>query len=341
MFKPIIFLKKGENACTHYRVDIPVKFLKSLGFNIEVKESIQAEDLNNIAGNIFIFGRAASYAELTLFRELKHRGAITVYELDDNLLDLPAGNPATPHYLSKQGYIRSFIREADHVIVTNRALKKAFQKYNQKISCIDNYLDLDYLTGDCTPNLFNRRSESLDPSIFNDRFVILWAGSATHRDDLRILSRQVLAFLRKYPEALFIAVHSLNKELLMRIPDEQLCLVSAVPSTQYLDLLSILPADVGLAPLKRDSFNECKSRLRVIEYMATRIVPLASNFGPYREVLENTHFKDLLCFGDWFEKLEWLKNEVNLEVLSGSLVQFCQDHFTIDHSDWSGVLSGL
>ena len=341
MFKSIIFLKKGINACTHYRVDLPSKHLSSLNFNVILKETIKAEDLIDVSESIFVFGRACSYDELNLFREIKQRGAKVVYELDDNLLDLPSSNPATIFYLSKQGYIRSFIREADHVIVTNSSLKKALQNYNQKISCVDNYLDLDYLSIEATPNLFDKHSKKLDFSVFDGRFVILWAGSITHRDDLRMLSKQLLAFLRQHPEALLVAVHSLNKELLVHIPTEQLCLVSAVPPVQYLNLLNQLPADVGLAPLHRHPFNDCKSRLLVIEYMASRIVPLASNLAPYREALENTPFNDLLCLGNWYEKLERLKNEVDLRILKESLVQFCHDHFTINHSNWSNVFLNL
>jgi len=341
MIKSIIFLKKGINACTHYRVDIPAKFLTQLNFNVRIKETIQAEDLNDIDKTIFVFGRAASYDELNLFREIKHRGATVVYELDDNLLDLPSGNPATIFYLSKQGYIRSFIREANHVIVTNEALKKVLQNYNRQISCVDNYLDLDYARIECSPNLFDKHSKRLDASIFDGRFVILWAGSITHRDDLRVLSKPLLAFLHKYPEALLVAVHSLNKELLVHISNEQLCLVSAVPPTQYLNLLSKLSADVGLAPLCRHPFNECKSRLRVIEYMASSIIPLASNLGPYREILEGTPFADLLCSVGWYEKLEWLKNEVNLEVLKEHLSQFCRERFIIQNSNWADVFINL
>ena len=103
--RPIIFLKKGINACTHYRVDIPNNYLKQLKEDISIIKSVDEINLSTIKDQIFIFGRACLKKELEIFREIKRRGGIVIYEVDDDLLDLPYWNPASTFYLKVQVFI--------------------------------------------------------------------------------------------------------------------------------------------------------------------------------------------------------------------------------------------
>ena len=69
MSREIIFLKKADNACTHYRVTIPAKHLQSLGVQVSLVDSVDEINLSEVKDKIYIFGRSCLYHELDKFRE--------------------------------------------------------------------------------------------------------------------------------------------------------------------------------------------------------------------------------------------------------------------------------
>ncbi len=338
--RTITFLKRGNNGCTHYRVEIPARFLRKNGFQVNIINSISEIDFLNVKDKIFIFGRACTYSELDAFRKLKQLGAIVVYEIDDDLLELPSWNQASLYFLRVQVVIRDFLREASHVIVTTKNLRQNFLLLNRNISVIDNYIDFDYLSENVAFEILDKENKKIDLSVLRNRFLIFWGGSITHREDLKILEKQLPIFLKKHPEVGLVAVHCLNKKIYNEISNDQLFLIPAVLPDKYLALLNQIPASIGLAPLVNHSFNFCKSRLKIIEYMAAQMAPFASNFGPYAETLNNTPFQNFLCNGqDWLPKLEDIYAHSEFSILKESVLTYAQEHFDIKQSNWITVLS--
>ncbi len=342
MDREVIFLRKSNNACTHYRVEVPLAYLQRQGIKSNAVNSLSEVDLNNVKDKIFIFGRSCLYSELEVFRQIKERGGIAVYEIDDDLLDLPSWNPASAFFLKVQVVIRNFLREADHVIVTTEDLKKSFRKFNGKISVIDNYIDFSYLNNPVSPNITNKAGEQISRHSLESRFLLLWGGSVTHKVDLKILERHLVTFFKKYPEAGLIAIHTLNRSIFNALDVNQLFLVSAVLPDQYLALLKTLPANTGLAPLADYPFNHCKSRLKVIEYMSASMVPLASKIGPYEKTLSNTIYRNFLCSdNEWFERFEDAYNHWEFSIITDSVSSHAKKNFDIKHSNWIEVLSSF
>lgn len=342
MNREVIFLKKADNACTHYRVTIPAKHLQSLDVRVSLINSVNQIDLSKVQDKIYIFGRSCLYSELDKFREIKKNGGIAVYEIDDDLLDLPFWNPASPFFLKAQVVIRNFLREADHVIVTTEPLKQNCRKFNSNVSIIDNYIDFDYLNELVLPNIINRESGVVSRHALRDRFLLLWGGSITHKVDLKVAQKQLIHFFKKYPEAGLIAIHTLNKEIFHSLDINQLYLIPAVQPSQYLSLLNTLPANIGIAPLANYPFNLCKSRLKIIEYMSAGIVPLASNLEPFSRTLKDSMYKNLLCSDKgWFPKLEDAYNCWEFSIIKDNVKSFARENFDIKKSNWLQVLSSL
>jgi len=336
MFKEVVFLRKGENACTHYRVDLPVKHLFSLGFKVSSVDSI---NLHNVVDKAYIFGRACLYSELNVFRDIKKRGGTVIYEIDDNLLDLPDWNPASAFYLKHQVVIRNFLREADFVIVTNECLKEAYHRYNPNIVIVDNYIDFDYLNQDVEIDLRNKEFKKVSIDILKDRFCLLWGGSTSHKADLKVLERGLIRFLKLHPDMLLIAIHTINKPILNQVSPDQIFLIPAVPPESYLALLHKLPANLGFAPLRNCPFNRCKSRLKAIEYMASGIVPVVSKVQPYLEILEKTLYDSLLVEdSDWFNVLENIYHLWEFSIIKKSISSWAHEHYDIKNSNWKEAL---
>lgn len=342
MTREVTFLKKSDNACTHYRTLIPAKHLQQKGVKVTLVNSVGEIDLSNVKDKIYIFGRSCLYFELDVFREIKQRGGIVIYEIDDDLLDLPSWNPSSGFFLKVQVVIRNFLREANHVIVTTEALKKSFQKFNKNISVVDNYIDFDHESLENLPKITNKLSEPVSIESLKGRFLLLWGGSITHKIDLKILEHPLISFFKKYPEAGLIAVHTLNRALFNALSPDQLFLVSAVYPRHYLSLLKLLPANIGLAPLADHPFNLCKSRLKVIEYMSAGLVPLSSKIGPYAQTLESTLYSNFLCIdAEWLSKIENAYNFWEFKIVRESVTSYAQRNFDIEQSNWCEVLSAL
>jgi hypothetical protein len=53
----------------------------------------------------------------------------------------------------------------------------------------------------------------------------------------------------------------------------------------FLQALHDLRWDVGLAPLIDDSFNQCRSPIKFVEYTACNVVTIASDVGVYRPAM--------------------------------------------------------
>jgi hypothetical protein len=76
-----------------------------------------------------------------------------------------------------------------------------------------------------------------------------------------------------------------------------------VPITDHFFKLSRLKWDIGIAPLRDNIFNRCKTALKFYEYAMTGIPTLASNIPPYAG--ECNYLADN-NFEDWYNKLEKL-----------------------------------
>ena len=116
-------------------------------------------------------------------------------------------------------------------------------------------------------------------------FVVAWAGSNTHLDDLLAIAPALADFLRSHPEAKFALMGDLGRlqPVLQQLPHEQL-----MPRQfgSYEDLQAFLAGvHVGIAPLQNTGFNRCRSDGKFAQYAAAGAYALlaeSSVFAPHR-----------------------------------------------------------
>lgn len=110
----------------------------------------------------------------------------------------------------------------------------------------------------------------------------MWAGN-THQTDLLQIGPAVRRTLDHYPQVVFAFYGSVEMclEFIQRnnLPKDR---VYRVPARHFLDFpQGLFGFDIGLATIEPCEFNASKSSLKICEYLATEIVPIATNFVPY------------------------------------------------------------
>jgi glycosyltransferase involved in cell wall biosynthesis len=70
---------------------------------------------------------------------------------------------------------------------------------------------------------------------------------------------------------------------------------------------------IGLAPLSAIQFNRSKSNLKFLEYTAYNAVTVASDFGPYKNTIEDGVTGVLVSDNrDWYDKVRELLDDEDL-----------------------------
>lgn len=139
----------------------------------------------------------------------------------------------------------------------------------------------------------------------SDGFILGWAGTTTHLDDLLSVMPVVVDFLAAHPEAVFAFMGNPDvfaPALAQLLPSQ--CRVTPFgDSSAYECYLASL--HVGLAPLLDSGFNRCRSDVKFAQYAAAGVVPvladcavyadhrdhacLFGSLGALRELLERLH----------------------------------------------------
>ena len=87
--------------------------------------------------------------------------------------------------------------------------------------------------------------------------------------------------------------------------------VETLPILPHKDYLDAIEGHIGLAPLNKDTFNEFKSELKLLEFSGLGIPWIASDVTPYRELCERWGWKGRLCQkpSEWIVHLKALLDE--------------------------------
>lgn len=234
-------------------------------------------------------------------------------EVDDDLFDVPSYNVASNPYQpnSEQEWVAmEQLRLSDAVIVSTEYLKARIQTIlpGKPVHVIPNSIDFkvwDNLTPDTD-----------FPAKEPGQIRIGFTGSSNHRMDLELVHRPLMAILEEFPhvqllftpqsetdtQQVFVGWNA--KEELMK---RQLCVNKFAPINKFPNFVAGWGLDIGIAPLRDNSFNRAKSNLRWIEYAALKVPAVMSRVEPFKKCVE--HGVDgLICNSDkeWYEGLKSL-----------------------------------
>ncbi len=235
-----------------------------------------------------------------LFGARDFYGSKVIIELDDNFFNVDPLSPSYQYYYpgsDVEHFTKMSLGWANSLIVSTEKLKEIYSPYNDNIFVCPNQID---------PEVW----EGYKPKQFDDGKIRLgWYGSITHESDFMEIIDVLKAILKKYPNVIFKCMGA-ESEMFYDLPKEQFefC-VGTGTFREFPGRLAGMGFDIGIAPLKQSTFNQCKSAVKYLEYSMYKI-PCVATKGkqlPYARLIH--HGKDgFLCnkFADWMSALSRL-----------------------------------
>lgn len=203
------------------------------------------------------FQRAAEKYHLSLYNHIirevrKYVKIPIIYEVDDLLFDIPEWNYASEYYKENNDNIKRLLELSDAIVVSTLPLKNHLSKYNKKIAVVPNHLS-KFVWGEIYPKHLNEPREK--------KPRILWAGSQNHFSQD---NKSGGDFGKKLIEFIIKTTDKYDWCLLGAFPYElldykdKIKVYPWVKIFQYPKTLKDIDADIGIAPLLKCDFNDCK-----------------------------------------------------------------------------------
>jgi glycosyltransferase involved in cell wall biosynthesis len=286
----VLLARSGSPGSAYYRVDEPARVIAeaSLDVDLVVQNGIATTmapgstadqpliaDVDVQGADVVVLQLPKTAAMLQILRLLQERGVAVVVEMDDLLTGVPFGHMAHRR-LVKDGMgdiALQCAREADLVTVTTPALLEVYARHGR---------------GVIIPNAIPRRVAELPPAYERDPqdVTIGWAGNVLgHPYDLQEMGSGLQQALdRTRPRSRLLVIGQkwdMRQRLGLSSEPAEVSWIKDVDS--YLTQVGEL-FDIGIAPLRLDRFNACKSWLKPLEYSARGVYCVRARSEEYERL---------------------------------------------------------
>lgn len=204
---PVVFLPAAIDACAFYRMYLPHMNTPNSDYyytDFDEKGVPKQMDLYRVANKkIGIVQRQSTKNNLRAIQSMQKIGLKVIYDLDDNMWNLPHANPAKIAFELYQSGFAECAQAANLLTVSTQGLKSAtvgaFHIAKEKILIIPNAIDR---------NLFYPKSIERD----DNKVVIGWGGSNTHNADVKDVFALIPDLLHQNSHAIMEVVGAPAKE---------------------------------------------------------------------------------------------------------------------------------
>ncbi len=202
------------------------------------------------------------------------RRPLMVFEIDDDLWDIdPSNTPAWNFFMREPGVLDRLtesVRLADVVTVSTEPLADVVRKINPNVAVLPNMLPAPAFTAGI-------RNALADPG--NGGVRIGWGGGVSHELDMAEAVGALAQHFRRRPQDTFVNMGTLFPSVIKSVRESLEVMDWTTSMTEHYTRLATL--DIGIAPLRPSVFNRSKSDIKVLEYGAAGVAPIASDHGPY------------------------------------------------------------
>lgn len=334
MKKVAMFTPAWLDACALFRMFLPHCYIENSRFVFNP----QGTSVNEYAGvDVIVVQRQATAQNKLALTKFKDLGFKLVYDLDDNMWNLPASNPAARILATMREGFYDCAHMCDLLTVSTPGLKSAVKtvmpKLPAEIVVVPNAID---------KNLFHV-SERVEKN--DDKFVVGWGGSNTHAGDIREAWEILPGLLEELPK--------LHLEFIGHGPPKSIedhprvKIRNFVPVAEYFARYTSWNWDVVLAPLDDNRFNRSKSNIKMLEASMMGSVCLGSPVAPYIEFTDhNPVLKYLLCKNRdaWRQKIiELYHNRDLYSGLVSAMRLVTNEHYSIQKvkDQWESALMSV
>lgn len=301
-------------GCGQYRIIQPWKAMHNAGL-IEGKLSDSMLDVPEIlrlnVDSIVLQRQITPEAHEWLDRVSVINSLFKVMELDDYLPNLPLKNAHRQHMPKDiMKAIRKSLSMVDRFVVSTERLAEAFKGLHGDIQVVENRLPpLQW------SNLSSRRNTSAKPRVG-------WAGGGSHTGDLEMIADVVKAYADRVDWVFFGMCPPKLRPYVKEFH-------AGVTIDNYPQKLAALNLDLALAPVEDNTFSQCKSNLRLLEYGACSYPVICSDVACYQTDLPVTRVKNR--FKDWCDAIEMHLADPQASALMGkALNQAVKDSWMLE-----------
>jgi len=288
----ILYIPGDKKGCGFYRMMMPANAIMEQKL-AEVNVSFMLNPQEMEWADLIIIQRPACWEALEYVRAARSIGKKVIYELDDYLQGTPLDNPGVKYWdgmVGKIGVTLEILKNCDAVTTTTQRLANELALWNRNVHVLPNFLDeVMWNNVAYTPEFEQKKKD--------DIIRIGWEGAAGHWADLELVANIVKKITDDYPKVHFVILGYAPKDIFYHFAnvqgkcahcgqENQLEAYEGVDILEYVQKLSNMAFDIGIAPGVKISFNECKSDLRFKEYSMLGIPTVASDIFPYAESIE-------------------------------------------------------
>jgi hypothetical protein len=290
----LCYTPAGIDACAMWRMwfshlEIPnSRFLFTEGM----------PDLNAMSEcDIVVIQRLMTEANIKFLEIARGHGLKIVYDLDDNVWNLPASNPAQRFFKVRESVsgLQACAEWADIITVSTKELEKVVGDKFGWMRNIETKKEISVIHIDNRVN-FNLFHLPLLPKD-EDKIIIGWGGSNTHAGDIGVVWELLPSILERYSNVFleFVGMDApkkiANHERVIQRP---WCHVS-----EFHNRFTTWNWDIVLAPLEQHKFNRAKSGIKMMEAGIIAAPCLATDIAPYRYFCSFSKPLEWLLCDDW------------------------------------------
>lgn len=329
----VCFLPAQIDACALWRLFMPHLAMPGSGFYcFAQKPAFELIAQYDVA----IVQRCCTASQQQFINNAAMLGMKVIYDLDDDVWDLPPYNPAHAMLSQFRQGFTNCIRMVDLVTVSTQTLAKTVRR-NVKMM-VNGRTGKEIQIAVCE----NKLLESLFvPPVMpsKTKTVIGWGGSSSHIGDLELVLEGVKE-AAKLPD---VVVEFRGCDI---PPGSGLTQLSNfrhkywMPVSEYGGRMPLWGWNIALAPVTDHPFNASKSCIKMIEAAYCHVPCLASWVRPYEEFTHwDKELEWLLCAGQssWTKKiLELVNDRARREELGERCYKVLQEHYTLTSpvTDW-------
>lgn len=238
-----------------------------------------------------------------------------IFDLDDLLFELPEDHPDRYNHIFSQSLLPTLqaLIEADLVTVPSMFLRNYILQFNSNVFMLQNYLN-DHLWSLRSPH------EVTSPDL---PIIVGFMGGHSHIPDLKILIPVISNLAGHYGDRLEFHFWGIPPTSdLHSLPQTYWHSEEIFNYPKFVAYFQTQRADIFIAPLVDNYFNNCKSTIKYLEYGAMGAPGVFSRVEPYSRVI--THGENGFLAStteEWIDYLSRLIDSPQLRIAMATKVQ--------------------